>query len=38
MERLVSEQAKNGMLFTMAIEILKKQMGTMEMALRERVG
>ncbi len=38
MEQLVSEQAKNGMLYTMAIEILRKQYGQMEMALKERVG
>jgi flagellar basal-body rod protein FlgB len=37
MEELASDQAKNGLLYTMAIEILKKQFGQMEMALRERV-
>ena len=38
MEQLMSEQAKNGMLYTMAIEILRKQFGQMEMALKERIG
>ena len=38
MEQLTAEQAKNGMLYTMAIELLKKQYGQMEMALKERVG
>ena len=38
MERLASDQAKNGLLYTMAIELLKKQFSTMEMALKERVG
>jgi len=37
MEQLASEQAKNGLLYTMAIEILRKQFGQMEMALKERV-
>ena len=37
MEQLVSEQAKNGLLYTMAIEILRKQFGSMEMALKERI-
>jgi len=37
MEQLVSEQAKNGLLYTMAIEILRKQFGSMELALKERI-
>ncbi|HEY7118093.1 MAG TPA: hypothetical protein VH475_16005 [Tepidisphaeraceae bacterium] len=37
MEELASEQAKNGLLYTMAIEILRKQFATMELALKERV-
>jgi flagellar basal-body rod protein FlgB len=37
MEQLASEQAKNGMLYTMAIELLRKQYSQMEMALKERV-
>ena len=37
MEELASDQAKNGLLYTMAIEILRKQFSQMEMALRERV-
>jgi flagellar basal-body rod protein FlgB len=38
MEQLASDQAKNGLLYTMAIELLKKQFSAMEMALKERVG
>jgi flagellar basal-body rod protein FlgB len=37
MEQLASDQAKNGLLYTMAIELLKKQFTAMEMALKERV-
>jgi flagellar basal-body rod protein FlgB len=37
MEELAADQAKNGLLYTMAIEILRKQFSQMEMALRERV-
>ena len=37
MEQLVSDQAKNGLLYTMAIEILRKQFSSMDMALKERV-
>lgn len=37
MEQLVTDQAKNGMLYTMAIELLRKQFTAMEMALKERV-
>jgi flagellar basal body rod protein FlgB len=37
MEQLASDQAKNGLLYTMAIEILRKQYSQMEMALKERV-
>jgi flagellar basal-body rod protein FlgB len=37
MERLASDQAKNGLLYTMAIELLKKQFSAMEMALKERI-
>ena len=37
MEQLASDQAKNGLLYTMAIELLKKQFGAMEQALKERV-
>jgi len=37
MEQLSAEQAKNGMLYMLAIELLKKQYSSMEMALRERV-
>ena len=37
MEQLASDQAKNGLLYTMAIEILRKQYAQMDMALKERV-
>ena len=37
MEQLVSDQAKNGLMYTMAIEILRKQFSSMQAALRERV-
>jgi flagellar basal body rod protein FlgB len=37
MEQLVSDQAKNGLLYTMAIEILRKQFSSMETALKERI-
>ena len=37
MEQLASDQAKNGLLYTMAIELLKKQFNAMEQALKERV-
>jgi flagellar basal-body rod protein FlgB len=37
MEQLAADQAKNGMLYTMAIEILRKQFAQMDMALKERV-
>ena len=38
MEQLASDQAKNGLLYMMAIELLKKQFSSMEAALKERVG
>ena len=38
MEHLASEQAKNGLLYTLAIELLNKQFSSMQAALRERVG
>jgi len=37
MEQLAADQAKNGMLYMTAIELLKKQYGAMEMALKERI-
>ncbi len=37
MEQLAADQAKNGLLYTMAIEILRKQFAQMDMALKERV-
>jgi flagellar basal-body rod protein FlgB len=36
-EQLMSDQAKNAMMHNLAIELLRKQFQTMEMALRERV-
>ncbi len=37
MEQLASDMAKNAMFHNLAIELLKKQFQTMEMALREKV-
>jgi flagellar basal body rod protein FlgB len=37
MEQLMSDQAKNALLHNMVVELLKKQYGAMESALRERV-
>jgi flagellar basal-body rod protein FlgB len=37
MEQLAADQAKTGLLYTMAIEILRKQFAQMDMALKERV-
>ena len=37
MEQLASEQAKNGMLHNMVIELLRKQYAQLDMALKERV-
>ena len=37
MESLMSDQAKNGMLHNMIIELLRKQFQQMDMALKERV-
>ena len=38
MEQLASDLAKNAMMHNLAIELLRKQYMTMEMALKERVG
>ncbi len=38
MEQLASDMSKNAMFHNLAIELLKKQFATMEMALREKVG
>lgn len=38
MEQLQSDSAKNAMFHNMMIELLRKQIGQMEMALKERVG
>lgn len=37
MEQLMSDQAKNAMMHNLAIELLRKQSQSLEMALRERV-
>ena len=37
MEELMSDNAKTGLLHNMLVEILRKQYGAMEMALKERV-
>jgi flagellar basal body rod protein FlgB len=37
MDQLMSEQAKNALMHSMAVELLRQQYTTMEMALRERV-
>ena len=36
-EQLMSDQAKNAMMHNLAIELLRKQYQSLEMALRERV-
>ena len=38
MEQLMADQAKNAMMHNLAVELLRKQFQTMEMALKERVG
>ena len=38
MEQLMSDQAKNALMHNMAIEMLRRQFKTMEMALSERPG
>jgi flagellar basal-body rod protein FlgB len=38
MEQLVSDGAKNAMFHNMMIELLRKQMGSIESALKERIG
>src|SRR3954453_14275800 len=37
MEQLMSDNAKNALLHNMVVELLRKQFGAMEMALKERV-
>jgi flagellar basal-body rod protein FlgB len=37
MEQLESDQSKNALMHNLAIELLRKQFATMQMALRERV-
>lgn len=38
MEQLMTDQAKNALMHNMAIELLRKQYATMEMALKDKVG
>jgi flagellar basal-body rod protein FlgB len=38
METLMSEQAKNELLHNVAVELLRQQYATMEMALKDRIG
>ena len=38
MEQLMSDQARNGLLHNMAIELLRKQYASLENALKERIG
>jgi flagellar basal-body rod protein FlgB len=38
MEQLMADQAKNAMMHNLAVELLRKQFQTMELALKERVG
>jgi len=38
MEQLMADQAKNAMMHNLAVELLRKQFQTMEMALKDRVG
>jgi hypothetical protein len=37
MEQLMTDQAKNALLHNVAIELLRKQFGALEAALKERV-
>ena len=37
MEQLMADQAKNAMMHNLAVELLRKQFQSMEMALRERI-
>jgi flagellar basal-body rod protein FlgB len=38
MEQLVTDQAKNAMMHNLVVELLRKQYGALESALKERVG
>ena len=38
MEQLMSDQAKNGMMHNLCVELLRKQFQSLEMALKDRVG
>jgi flagellar basal-body rod protein FlgB len=37
MEQLMTDQAKNALMHTMAVEMLRRQYSTLEMALKERI-
>jgi len=38
MEQLMTEQAKNALLHNVAVELLRQQYATMEMALKDKIG
>jgi hypothetical protein len=38
MEQLMADQAKNAMMHNLAVELLRKQFQSLELALKERVG
>jgi flagellar basal-body rod protein FlgB len=38
MEQLMSEEAKNALLHNVAVELLRQQYATMELALRDKIG
>jgi flagellar basal-body rod protein FlgB len=38
MEQLMSEQAKNALLHNVAVELLRQQYATLEMALKDKIG
>ena len=38
MEQLVTDQAKNAMMHNLVVELLRKQYGALESALKERIG
>jgi flagellar basal-body rod protein FlgB len=38
MEQLMTEQAKNALLHNVAVELLRQQYATMELALRDKIG
>ena len=38
MEQLMTDQAKNALMHNLVVELLRKQYGALEMALKERIG